>query len=196
VIVAIVRIMLKAKRHGSSSGAQWSRQAVPPKCKFDTTLVPYCVQIVKIMWALHTNASTTKDGEYVLLVRCLESGLRASSIHLLHNLTANLLRWDLWRDLGFEKTFVTDVDLMQICYPFTLFFFLQPCGCLSPLPCTKVAIPDGSKLKHLHPSGWSHCIFRIAFIMCTYKRFDNIWNQNHQILINFQIKKKTKTNAS
>jgi hypothetical protein len=59
---------------------------------------------------------------------------------------------------------------MQPRHPFTVFFFLQPCSCLFPLPCTKATTrSNGLKLKHLNFSGWSHCILRIAFIMCTCK---------------------------
>ena len=59
-----------------------------------------------------------------------------------------------------------DKDPTQPRYPFTLFFFLQPCGWLFPLPCTKSAALEGLKIQYLHPSGWSHCIFRITFIIC------------------------------
>jgi hypothetical protein len=60
---------------------------------------------------------------------------------------------DLCRDLEFAKTFAAKGDPMQPCYPFTVFFFLQPRGCLSPRPCTKGAALDGSKLNHVYPSG-------------------------------------------
>jgi hypothetical protein len=58
--------------------------------------------------------------------------------------------------------------------PFTVFFFLQPHGFLFPLPCTKAAAHDVSKLKHLHPSGWFHCIFRITFITSMYSEMGSL----------------------
>ena len=64
---------------------------------------------------------------------------------------------------------------MQPRHPFMVFFFLQPSGYLSPLPCTKVTTLDGSKLKHLHPNGWFHYIFKITFIMSTYTRIQ--WHE-------------------
>jgi hypothetical protein len=68
-----------------------------------------------------------------------------------------------------SRDLTTNVDPMQPYHPFIVFFFLQPHGYLSPLPCTKIVALDKSKLKHLHPNGWFHCIFRITFIMCTCK---------------------------
>jgi hypothetical protein len=56
------------------------------------------------------------------------------------------------------------------CTPVTHSLYSSSCshlaGYLSPLPCTKVAVLDGSKHNHLYPSGWFHCILRIAFIIC------------------------------
>jgi hypothetical protein len=57
---------------------------------------------------------------------------------------------------------------MQSRQKFTIFFFLQPCGYLSPSPCSKVATFDGSKLNHLHLSCSSYGIFRIPFITSMY----------------------------
>jgi hypothetical protein len=81
-----------------------------------------------------------------------------------------LQRHWICRDLEFAETFAEKEDPMQSRYKFIVFFFLQPCGCLSPCPCTKAATLDGSKLNHLHRRDWSHCIFRIAFITIVYSK--------------------------
>ena len=86
------------------------------------------------------------------ILSIINKALLASSVHSLQNLITNPLYLDHCRDLGFAETLAANVDPMQLCHLFTIVFFLQPRGCLSPCPYTKVAPPNGSKFKHLNLS--------------------------------------------
>jgi hypothetical protein len=100
--------------------------------------------------------------------------MRVHFVNFFDNLRASLVHS---LQTPFVETFAAKGDPMQPCHPFNVFFFLQPRGCFSPFPCTKAATHDRSKLKHLHPNGWSHCIFRIAFIISVYSEMGSLWQR-------------------